>query len=203
MTLQDKWEAAKISYEKKEAIKQEDDLRDDLALGATFSAFNYLGKGFKVLDLGCGNGRLNGKPVEYYGYSYINPIHDIYGCDVIDYPDYPGVSFTLAKAESLPFSNGAFDAVCIQSALDHMLEPVVVFKECYRVLNPDGKLFICQGILHEYPGLAVSHHKHHIYDYSISAVVQLYQISGFLIKRIKIASQYMWMFEGVKTWLNT
>jgi len=197
MNLQDKWETARTSYDHKGCIPHEQ-LQDELAIATAFRLFNYLGEGATVLDLGCGNGKINDKPYEHYGYSYIDPVHTIYGCDVINYPDYPGKQFVIGNAEALPFEDNLFNAVCIKSALDHILNPDKMFKESIRVLKPHGSLFICQAIFHEYPGMVKSRHPHHIYDYSIAAIVQLYQYGGYVIRRIKVASQYIWMFEGVK-----
>ena len=119
MNIQDKWEAAKVSFDNKKYVNA-DDLRNSLAIAAVFKSFNYLGQGFTVLDLGCGNGTINGKRYEHYGFHYIDPVHTVYGCDVIAYPDYPGEKFVLGNAEALPFEGSFFDGfkICFSFRLD-------------------------------------------------------------------------------------
>lgn len=47
----------------------------------------------------------------------------------------------LADAHSLPFADGAFDAVWIQAVLEHVLDPALVVSEIERVLAPGGIVF--------------------------------------------------------------
>lgn len=50
--------------------------------------------------------------------------------------------YMRADALSLPFNNGAFDAVCCFAALHHMPEPFCVLHEMVRVLSPGGKIAV-------------------------------------------------------------
>jgi SAM-dependent methyltransferase len=47
----------------------------------------------------------------------------------------------IADAHSLPFQDGAFDAVWIQAVLEHVLEPASVVAEIHRVLAPSGLVY--------------------------------------------------------------
>jgi len=60
----------------------------------------------------------------------------------------------LADAHRLPFIDGAFDAVIVMNAFEHYREPKRVAQELFRVLRPDGKLFVRTAFLqplHEKP----------------------------------------------------
>lgn len=53
---------------------------------------------------------------------------------------HPGVAFVQAAAESLPFANGAFDAVVGGFILPHLSRPEVALAEFRRVLAPAGRV---------------------------------------------------------------
>jgi ubiquinone/menaquinone biosynthesis C-methylase UbiE len=93
----------------------------------------------RVLDLGGGTGVLA---------DLILRAREDLGCFVVD----PSLGM-LAKgsrhirraagvAESLPFKDGAFDAVLIGDALHHFGNPLKAFSEVMRILEPGGVLFI-------------------------------------------------------------
>ncbi|HEV7767032.1 MAG TPA: class I SAM-dependent methyltransferase [Thermoanaerobaculia bacterium] len=49
-----------------------------------------------------------------------------------------------APAEALPFASESFDRITIGFAMRHFSDLSVVFRECQRVLRPDGKLMILE-----------------------------------------------------------
>lgn len=53
---------------------------------------------------------------------------------------YPGVEFRRADAQSLPFEDGAFDAVVGNFGLPHFGRPELAVAEGVRVLAPEGRL---------------------------------------------------------------
>ena len=84
----------------------------------------------KLLDIGCG-----GKPY----LSWLRPIIDSYlGFDL---PDSAGKKRPIdvgGNALKLPFKDGSFDSVLCTSVLEHLEEPEIALKECFRVLKPGG-----------------------------------------------------------------
>ena len=50
------------------------------------------------------------------------------------------VSLSLGRAESLPFRDGAFDAVCFTWLLRYVDDPAATVREVARVLKPGGTL---------------------------------------------------------------
>ncbi len=99
--------------------------------------------GKKVLDLGCGTGRLIGHLLELGA--------TVVACDVseemmkIAKRKFNRVEFFLADAEELPFENSSFDLVIASFLVVHLQNPSFAFKEVYRVLKPDG-VFILTNI---------------------------------------------------------
>jgi ubiquinone/menaquinone biosynthesis C-methylase UbiE len=98
------------------------------------------GPGSKVLDLGCGTGRLTTELAER-GYN-------VYGADInrdvigiaIDKAKNINVSahFVTAQAELLPFSEGVFDICIADSVLEHVTDWKKTLAEVARVLKPGG-----------------------------------------------------------------
>lgn len=56
-----------------------------------------------------------------------------------------------AKSEQLPFRSGSFDMITIGYALRHFADLEGVFRECARVLRPNGKLLILEITAPESP----------------------------------------------------
>ncbi|MBU2564056.1 class I SAM-dependent methyltransferase [Patescibacteria group bacterium] len=59
------------------------------------------------------------------------------------------------SGENIPFNDNYFDFINCTEVLEHVNEPSIVLKECYRVLNEGGSLFIT---VHNRFGLMESHY---------------------------------------------
>ena len=100
---------------------------------------DYAKDGDKVLDLGCGNGRLSElfseKKIEYYGVDFSE------GLINIARKRYPKLNFQVADALNLPFPDGFFDEVFSIAVLHHIPSKELrtqFLKEIKRVLKPKG-----------------------------------------------------------------
>ncbi len=103
----------------------------------------YALRGDKVLDLGCGNGRLyellKEKSVDYYGIDNSEKLIEIAKIR------YPKVKFLVADALNLPFPDSFFDKVFSIAVLHHIPSEELRLKfleEIKRVLKPEGFLII-------------------------------------------------------------
>jgi len=103
----------------------------------------YISSGDKILDLGCGNGRLlqiiGERGIEYFGVDTSEKLIRIAR------EKYPNHNFQTADALSLPFSDNFFDKVYSIAVLHHI--PSGEFrskflKEAKRVLKPGGLLVL-------------------------------------------------------------
>jgi len=104
---------------------------------------DWLVKGDKVLDLGCGNGRffeiLKGKSINYIGVDSSEKLIKIAR------ERYPGARFQVADALSLPFSDDSFDKIYSIAVLHQIPSGefrVKFLKEARRVLKQDGLLIL-------------------------------------------------------------
>ncbi len=86
---------------------------------------NFIAKGAKILDLGCGSGIISKEFQNYFGAELIGV--DIVDRRVIDIP------FQLVDGRNLPFPDHSFDVVLISYVLHHSLDPFSLLKEAKRV----------------------------------------------------------------------
>lgn len=93
-------------------------------------------KKFKVLDIGCGNGKSTAHLVG----------ETVIGLDLSESQmvraksRFKKAHFIVGDAEKLPFRTNSFDLVVAINLLHHINNPDKVLKECHRVLKRGGKL---------------------------------------------------------------
>ena len=93
----------------------------------------------KILDIGCGSGYTLLKLKELF------PNLELYGIDIIrvnDLPDVINFSIVDIENENFPFDNDYFDYIICRGVVEHLHNPLFVFKESFRVLKQGGKLHI-------------------------------------------------------------
>jgi len=112
-----------------------------------YSTIEEMFKDKIVLDIGCGAA---GKTLYYASCG----VKKIYGMDII--PKYKEEAlalaldkklidkfeFVLTDASNLPFADETFDTIVMNDAMEHLSQPVKVLNECYRVLKPEGRLYV-------------------------------------------------------------
>lgn len=100
-------------------------------------------KGKKVLDVGCGTGRLIRFMLEKGA--------EVSGADVseemlrVARKNFPEVSFLKAEMENLPFEDNNFDLVVATFVIVHLKNLSGFFAEVYRVLK-NGGIFVLTNI---------------------------------------------------------
>jgi len=129
------------------AIAQDFDVARQTAWPEFESLAPYIKEGTKILDIGCGNGRL---------YDYISSKFKVQSSKYIGVDqseelikiackNYPDVNFQVADVFDLPFRDREFDVAAGIAFLHHIPSRelrVKCLKEIYRVLKPGGILFL-------------------------------------------------------------
>lgn len=105
----------------------------------------YIKDNFKVLDLGCGNGRLlkvlqeSNKKFDYLGVDFAD---NLIAEAKKQFPDF---SFQVADMESLKLAPQSFDMVFLIASFHHLQskkDRIKVLKNIHQALKPDGLLFM-------------------------------------------------------------
>ena len=169
----------------------------------------YLKKGGRVLDLGCGNGRLRkalGKDLVPQGHYF--------GLDLseellkIAREEFEGDHFFRGDfAEVLPFGDDNFDMVVCIAAFHHLTskrDQVRFLKECFRVLKPDGIIFVTTWKIpkkHFWPNVLRGRFKNWIVPFGREKAPRVYRrVSGGelqgLLKRAGFGVLQVELFRG-------
>jgi SAM-dependent methyltransferase len=96
-----------------------------------------------ALDVGCGPGALTAELVARLGADRVVAADPSEPFVAAARARFPGVSVHLAPAESLPFEDGAFDAVIAQLVVHFMSDPVGGVREMARITRADGVVAAC------------------------------------------------------------
>lgn len=101
--------------------------------------------GSKVLDAGCGMGRVAVHLAQDFGYAVTGL--DLLDFNVVEARGYAkrhdaqsNTTFVEGDYSSLPFADASFDAVYTMETFVHAPDPAAVLKEFHRVLRPGGEL---------------------------------------------------------------
>lgn len=88
------------------------------------------GPGARILDAGCGRRSEAGALLAQNGARVI-------GLDLVDRGD-ERIAFAKSNLEQLPLSSASMDLVISRSVMEHLRDPLSVWKEVRRVLKPEG-----------------------------------------------------------------
>lgn len=135
-----------------------------------------------LLDVGCG--------AQPYRHHYFGHVQRYIGCD------YDGgrgpVEFTC-PADKVPLNDASVDSILCTEVLEHVPDPMKVWKEFYRLLKPGGQVLLSTPMYwppHELP--------YDFYRYPEHGLRYLAEESGFEILEIKHRGG-PWSFWGQVT----
>jgi len=94
----------------------------------------------KILDVGCGTGRLSVR-LDKMGAQITALDISPKILNILKIKN-PKIKTVIADAEKLPFADNSFDIVVSAFLIVHLQNPKIFFAEAYRVLKPEGKFIL-------------------------------------------------------------
>ncbi len=136
----------------------------------------------RLIDIGCGEKpyreMLNSVVTDHIGVDHRETLHDKSQVDL------------FGTAYAIPADEGSFDSALCTAVLEHLEEPELAVRECYRVLKPGGTAIYSVPFiwhLHEEP--------RDFYRFSKYGLKYLFEKCGFEIVELKALSGF-WVTFG-------
>lgn len=117
--------------------------RYSIPLARRFAAFAGVGRGERVLDVGCGPGALTAELLRRLGDGGVAAVDPSPSFVAAIRERHPGVEVRQAPAERLPFEDRRFDAALAQLVVHFMPDPVAGLREMGRVTRAGGVVAAC------------------------------------------------------------
>jgi ubiquinone/menaquinone biosynthesis C-methylase UbiE len=119
-----------------------------------FSRRLPVGRPLRLLDLGCGTGRLTPALADAFG----GPVTGVEPSEKMlaqarSLAAHPGVTYQAGAAESLPFAAGTFDAALLYFVWHHVTGKAAGAAELHRVVRPGGRLLVRSNFSDRMPDL--------------------------------------------------
>ncbi|HSK14580.1 MAG TPA: class I SAM-dependent methyltransferase [Gaiellaceae bacterium] len=112
-------------------------------LGSALASAAGVLPGMRALDVGCGPGALTRVLADRLGPENVAAVDPSEPFLEAVAARLPGVDVRLARAEELPFEDGAFDAALAQLVVNFMADPHAGVAEMRRVVRPGGTVAAC------------------------------------------------------------
>jgi SAM-dependent methyltransferase len=173
----------------------------------------------KLIDIGCGEKPykklIEGFITEHIGLDYIGTSCDKSGIDI------------FGTAYEIPVDNESFDSAICTAVLEHLEEPEMAIRECYRVLKNGGYAIYSVPFiwpLHAQPRDFYRYSKYglkYLFEKTGFQVIEIRPLSGFavtfiqlhlyiingkfnkgLIKKLGILKPYYYLCHRLGLWLN-
>lgn len=134
------WETRTRDYQKLDWIKKDDFM-------ASMIQFCEPAPNWRALDVGSGPGIVAASVRPHVG--------EVIGIDLTPamvetartkYADVPALDFTIGNVESLEFPDNSFDLVTARMVFHHVDDCLQGLREVLRVLRPNGRLVLCEGV---------------------------------------------------------
>jgi ubiquinone/menaquinone biosynthesis C-methylase UbiE len=112
--------------------------RYSMQLSPQMADLAAVGRGQRVLDVGCGPGALTEELVRRVGADMVAAVDPSTSFVAANRLRHPGVDVRQAAAEDLPFADGSFDAALAQLVVHFMIDPLAGLREMRRVTRSGG-----------------------------------------------------------------
>lgn len=86
-------------------------------------------KSYEVLDIGAGT-------------APFSALFEPFTTFKVDFEPYRGIDFLTDLNKPFPIADNSFDIIIMSNLLEHIPEPLLLLKECHRILKQEGKLIM-------------------------------------------------------------
>lgn len=159
--------------------------------------------GDKVLDIGCGNG--------YQLYSLRQRGCNVFGIEVnqnsVSRCHKLGLDVFHGSLAEANFPDSFFDTIIFSQVLEHLPSPKKTLKEAYRILKPEGKVFIYMPNPEGYLAKIFGKYWHgwhipfHFYMLKEEMMQKLAKESGFTVEKIRTVTPERFFTVSLKGYL--
>jgi ubiquinone/menaquinone biosynthesis C-methylase UbiE len=116
----------------------------------SYTYFNSIPEGGTIVDLGCGSGQdvLNmSRMFDTNKFEFIGIDHDpeMIAAGQSAIQDESNVKFLMSNVLEVPLSEAAVDGIRMERLVQHIAEPLKLFKETHRLLKDDGLVVIVES----------------------------------------------------------
>ena len=107
----------------------------------------YVAPGKTLLDAGCGYGA----PVLR---KFVGAAKELIGVDLVDFDQrIPDVTLLKRDLTDTKLLDGSVDVIMSRSVLEHIADPIAMYREMSRILRPGGHFIFLTGNLWDYSGI--------------------------------------------------
>jgi SAM-dependent methyltransferase len=158
----------------------------------------------EFVDIGCGSGDyLHQMSAEGWRVRGVEPSK--FGAEEGRICGFEIFNGTLHEAK---FATSSFDYVRSNHSFEHVPNPVETLNEIFRILKPDGKLYIGVPNIDGLPYRIFGRYWWHLgvpvhtYSYSVSTLSALMRKSGFVIEKVYFNSNFASLLGSLQIYLN-
>jgi len=148
----------------------------------------YVAPGKTLLDAGCGYGA----PVLR---KFVGAAKELIGVDLVDFDQrIPDVTLLKRDLTDTKLLDGSVDVIMSRSVLEHIADPIAMYREMSRILRPGGHFIFLTGNLWDYSDTFPVQYKTN----TRSAVVKYAGSSGLQLVSFDYLGQYpaYFLFNG-------
>jgi SAM-dependent methyltransferase len=141
----------------------------------------------RVVDYGCGKAPYR---------AWFPPTTDFVAADL---PGNPDATLEIAPDGTLPLPDASADAVLSTQVLEHLADPQLYLRECFRVLRPGGRMLLStHGTMYWHP------HPVDLWRWTNEGLRRVVEDAGFRIVRfegiIGLAATGLFLFHQALLW---